>query len=141
MDCVKTIVRLFDRSIKVERDNTLNTCFDFDTNVLNIGYDKYDTEKFKAHMSECHQFNPSKAADDVWVVLHELGHFFTDEDVYDNHEAFQMAAIMRLAMGLTEKENYDYYNMPREWEATEWAIDWVRHHPLLVKVLNHFVKL
>ena len=32
-----------------------------------------------------------------------------------------------------------YYNLPNEWEATEWAINYIKKHRVFVKILNWLV--
>lgn len=59
-------------------------------------------------------------------LLHELGHFETDSKVpcgYNRDKAEKL--IEERSKGDYIKTNLMYFNLPDEWLATQWAIEWL----------------
>lgn len=64
------------------------------------------------------------------TLLHELGHFETDEKCYDENPNYNRLASLtdaRAKAKSLEDLNFNYYfKLPDERYATEWAIEWLK---------------
>lgn len=73
----------------------------------------------------------------IMVVLHEIGHYM----IFDNltEKDFDEYALINLGIDLiidennkykltTEELNRPYFNTTIEWNATEWALDYIKEH-------------
>ena len=59
-------------------------------------------------------------------LLHELGHFATEDDVPVGYNRFQAQAQYKKWGGEDYRLlNLMYFSLPDEWLATQWAIDWL----------------
>lgn len=59
-------------------------------------------------------------------LLHELGHFATEDDVPFGYDRFKAEKQFRKWCGDDiVKINMMYFSLPDEWLATQWAIDWL----------------
>lgn len=59
-------------------------------------------------------------------LLHELGHFETEDDVPFGYDRFKAQKQYRKWCGDDiVKINMMYFSLPDEWLATQWAIDWL----------------
>ena len=75
----------------------------------------------------------------MWTLLHEIGHFETAEivDPEDDLANRALFAITSKEQARGDKELQDlYFSMDSEWQATEWAIDWVANHHKLAVALS-----
>ena len=91
-------------------------------------YSTYDAG-FLEHLREVHK---CEYTDDfplvLWSLLHEIGHHFTLDDI-DTDEDLQARVLCSMVSNevadrVTDVRNL-YYNLPSEWVATEWAIDYI----------------
>lgn len=92
---------------------------------------------FMRHITNAHGFKEAPTYKYVFLhILHEIGHYMTEEKYGSNKEAqawFKQNA--RIIRDNTHLQN-DFYNYREEWEATEWAIKWIKAHPKKAKLLN-----
>lgn len=77
----------------------------------------------------------------VISLLHEVGHYmtlhqFNEVDVNLDHAAKQVAA--GAANGITIDTHYWYWELPTEFAANMWAIEWANTHPTELQELHHF---
>ena len=100
-------------------------------------------EHFMAHFK---QLAPEIECDPFLIsLLHELGHHETLYEMDDDEELFCRTAKTHLETELfltNDKEtrkslHEEYYNLPDESLATQWAIDYIRQNPN--KVANFWV--
>ena len=56
----------------------------------------------------------------LWSLMHELGHAET-EDEFDDDEEYEAAAANVIS-------DEDYYNIPQEYAATDWAGEYMTEH-------------
>lgn len=95
---------------------------------LNLDDDVY---KFLLHIQTKHEcrlafdYHPI-----LWVVLHEIGHEKTWEDI--TPQEWEEYAFINFAfdigLGSQQELERQYYNSAVEWCATEWAIWFVENH-------------
>lgn len=115
--------------IKIRFSNNGNY-FDNDSNCIYLDPNEQDCG-FLRHLSERHFCS---FANDypliMWSILHEIGHYHTLDFCEDDFE-------MRMYLSLCDAENIEiqnlYFDLETEWEATEWAIEFIEQHPTLCK--------
>lgn len=100
------------------------------------------TTHFLKHLKERHHFNnPSRYGDNLWSILHELGHIHTT--CFDvPSEGLTQYQAMKKGEGFflicqergLQPTDYEfqalYFETPFEFNATEWAVAWVKKHPI-----------
>lgn len=120
--------------------------FDFDRNVLEIDVDELcgSDYGFMRHLKEVHDCS---WADDIsitiWTIAHEIGHKMTYEDLECEGEP-----LMRDLLNMVDSQKLAsdpsvqdlYFNMESEWEATEWAREWIKNHYKLCKLITRMEK-
>ena len=83
--------------------------------------------KTKHHIQDCYRINKI-----IWQILHEIGHYFTldfiEEDEDEQTERAICALIDEETANNSEAIQDLYFNLEKEWQATEWAIDYVKTH-------------
>ena len=73
----------------------------------------------------------------IMVVLHEIGHYMIFDNLTEND--FDEYALINLGIDLiidennkyqltTEELNRPYFDTTIEWNATEWALDYIKEH-------------
>lgn len=145
MLAIKLITKIIAPELKAKKDLTQPTCFDFQQDTIFIGRDfNRDRFGFMEHLNRrhgckwCSQFSYR-----FWALLHEIGHYETDHYAEETEEDFAsraVCAIVDVNIVIKNKQMAEtYFNLPLEWEATEWAIDWVRKHPLLARIFNQLI--
>ena len=100
------------------------------------------TTHFLKHVKERHHFsNPYRYGDNLWSILHELGHIYTTRfDVpsegltqYREMKKGEGICLICQERGL-QPSDYEfqalYFETPFEFNATEWAVAWVKKHPI-----------
>ena len=112
--------------MKVKFDNL--TYFDLDKDTLHIDVFEQDDDDcgFIRHLREEHDCTvANEYCIIVWATLHELGHyetqFFTDNDPDERELCIRIPT--EIAARSQAIQNM-YYNLPSEYEATEWAISY-----------------
>lgn len=131
----RLLVKMIAPRVHVKADEGNGTEFEWDTNT--IYYDREDSPfdlGFARHLREKHFFeHPEEYSNQLWSLLHELGHYFY-QDEEEDLEAKAICALMpqELVIDNPELQNL-YYDSPDEFVATEWAIDWIVGHPKLAK--------
>ena len=138
------IAKLFAKSIspKIKLNPYAGaSSFSTETGAINICIDDPDIlgqQAFLQHIAlahKCHFVNEISPL--AWTILHEIGHYFTDEQFTDNEQEADGEYRSLLALGIIP-DNYShpdhsiqeaYFNLDTEWEATEWAINYIRKHP------------
>lgn len=123
---------------KVMATNKYMSFADIDEGLVVINLNKTATEKsFLNHIRDSHGFKRAyEISPQIWSALHEVGHIKTDDFVEDNPEMRATIETLYQFGGDIDKLNKLWYEMPDEWEATEWAIDFVKRHFRLCKLLT-----
>ena len=139
---IKIATKIIAPFVKVKIDKTDSTCFDFNNDTLIIGYDFNDDEYgFMRHLREVHGCKFANFfTHRFWAILHELGHYFTGEGIEDEKETLEVRALCILIGDDIVKTNKGvqdmYFNLPSEFAATEWAINFIKTHKWLSIFLN-----
>ena len=125
--------------VKFSFNDDDHSYYNADTDSINIcAEDAEDSEDFLAHVKRYHGFHGTQLARPlVWVLLHEIGHYYT---LVEDDEEDSLRMILNMAFEVDETDRrIAYYNLPNEWEATEWAINYIKKHRVFVKILNWLV--
>lgn len=133
----KLLVKMIAPRVRVRKSR--EGCeFEFGTSTL--FYDDRQTAEdvgFMRHLAEKHHFPEGKRySDRLWSILHELGHYYNPDAECDfNGKALCAVLCADLAKTSRTLQNL-YYDSPDEFEATEWAIDWITRHPVLARIYS-----
>lgn len=126
--------------VKFSFEDDVNSYYNADLDSINISIkDAEDSEDFLAHVRQYHDFHETQLAQPlVWVMLHEIGHYYT---VVEDDDEDRLRTLLSLAFDTIDEADRRvlYYNLPNEWEATEWAINYIKKHRVFVKILNWLV--
>lgn len=108
--------------------------FDADENEIWLNPKDNEDCGFLRHLKEVHGFEKTMNYPLwMWSVLHEIGHFET----LDFCESDEMTERVICASHSKEEAEQSvelqdlYFNLESEWEATEWAINFIKSHPFL----------
>jgi hypothetical protein len=121
----------FDLRVRQSRENSA----DYEKNIIRLNLRDSEDYGFMRHLHEVHGFKLSDTliSPMMWTILHEVGHFATIDEIppQDYDEAISTKTLLTL-YGEEIKTNPTlqdrYFNTATEWEATEWAIEWVKSH-------------
>lgn len=117
-------------SLKVKFIEEGQTAYDWTEECIYVNItEACDEFGFLRHLREVHQCKEMKEFSLwTWVILHEIGHHFTlDMCEEDEMEMRAICAIINTDK-LTPEISDMYFNLESEWEATEWAINFVKSH-------------
>lgn len=115
--------------------------------AVNINLSQASNEEdggFRTHLAlvhKCHFVNEISLP--LWSILHELGHHFTaDVDLDEKIDLFQQRVqLSAMQEHLTDEEMSNaYFNLADEWEATEWAIDYIKKHPIKCLIFGDLLR-
>lgn len=98
-------------------------------------------DSFIQHIKNSHGYN--KVVNypcAMWTALHEIGHLRTDDESETDLKTrgFCQFAYENNLMTY-DQINSIYYDMPDEWAATEWAIDFVESHKTFCKIFARLI--
>lgn len=135
-------IKLIAPGIKVRKSVPESIVYDSKTQSMVIGkYFDPNDYGFMRHLSQAHEFPEGlRYSYNLWHILHELGHYFTEEKYGDNIGLRQWFKENGKLMIRNVNLQNSYYNYREEWEATEWAIDWVKKHKKKAVILNLLVR-
>ena len=130
---IRNFVKEIDKDIKVKFQEWDLECNIFEETVY-IGktYDKETDRRFGEFVKELDSH--CRAPIFLLSVLHEIGHIMTYEEEALDEKDFLYAAIdLKLKLGADEEECVkEYFRIPLEMEATQWAIDFANNNPKLI---------
>lgn len=135
-EIITNFVKSLDEEVSVTFFESMHGChFNHGTKTLNIDFTDIGTEQsqfFFEHMIEKHGFKEAKEFDEITLtILHEIGHHI------NKHEGTNMMEMFFLSMIADQKEReYKYFDMKDEWEATEWAINFIKTKYAVVKLFE-----
>jgi hypothetical protein len=117
-----------------------NDCYEYRYDENSVGWTLFETEidkYYNVFIKE--RFNLELTEEDIFLIslLHEVGHYKTDDGITDNVYDFCLEEKERLSEELGEVEDeeeikklhWQYFNLPDEWAATYWAVDYIKKHP------------
>lgn len=130
-------VKAIDEELSVTFIKGVGYYFETNTNTINVDFTETDDCGFLRHLHEVHNCKFAYAYPLVlWSILHEIGHYETENEV----EETESDEELRFWLSLTGEElahntviQDRYFNLPSEWEATEWAIGWLTDNPTLAE--------
>lgn len=130
----KLITKIHAPEISLNFTNEGST-YDEAESIINLDlHEEEDSKAFIKDLKENHNFDGSRFSMPLWSLLHELGHYNNDdtldEDELDYDEYFRYL----ITANMIESENY--YKLPKEFEATEWAISEIRKHHTIYRFLS-----
>ena len=133
----KLVVKMLAPKLNVKNSEKGQTVCDLTTNTIYIGSDyMVDGEEFLAHIKSAHCYESvDKYCLKFWTLLHEIGHYKTadlDDEEVENSFTYMLNNVNSNAL--------TYFDSPREWAATEWAINFLCIHPVVSRLLNNFIK-
>ena len=133
----KFVVKLLAPELNVEFSEKDQTHFNEQLNLIVIGKDfNSDGEEFLAHIERAHFYEKVGSFSlRFWTLLHEIGHYMTCSISEDEIESYTDYMLYHI-----NSENKTYFDKPREWLATDWAVGYVVAHPVLSYLFNKFVE-
>lgn len=139
---IRRVVRTIAPEIKMTFNRGKTIYYDYVRDKINIDFDEMqDDGGFMRHLNTDHAVPLEfcqKYSLAAWSILHELGHYFCDDD----EEESQVDELTRLMCALIPRETATveeqdlYFNLPHEWNATEWAIEFATEHETLMEYLE-----
>lgn len=132
----KFLIWLFIKSIvpkmKIVFTPNEGSSFEWSTDTIYLDVNE-NCDGFMRHLKNVHGI---RGADNfniiIWQILHEIGHYFTldfiDEDEDEQTERAICALIDEETANNSEAIQDLYFNLEAEWQATEWAIDYIKIH-------------
>lgn len=132
----KLIVRSITDELEVAEGD--ENSFDFEQNLITLDFTPQPDFGFARHRREVHKCH-LKVDERLWTILHEIGHYMTDDELTE--EDYKETEVAKLYCSLVPEDvamnnpsiQNLYFDTPSEWLATEWAIDYVKHHYLKCK--------
>ena len=140
----KFIIWLFIKSIVPERKIIFTddgSSFEWSTNTIYLDINE-NCDGFMRHLHRAHFSNYESMfgfhlglydfKKTIWQILHEIGHYFTLDFVEEDEDEQTERAICTLIDKETAENNEKiqdmYFNLEKEWQATEWAVDYANCH-------------
>lgn len=137
-------VKSIDEELSVTFDENDGYCYITLENRININLSQTDDCGFLRHLKEFHNCPyANKIHFTLWSVLHEIGHYETENEVEEYDEDYET----RIWLMLTDKKyrhnttiQNRYFNLPAEFMATEWAVEWVEDHLSQARQISAYLK-
>lgn len=116
--------------------------FYFDNNIITFKLIEDNSDEYFSHFVK-QRFNFETDYNFILSLLHEVGHYKANDEIYGDIYNFCIEEKRRIKEEIekSEKESdiiklsYEYFNLPDEIMATQWAINYMRKHPKRVKKL------
>ena len=143
---VRQIIRSITRGTRVFFKRGDYCYYSADFNKINIDpLDFVDDGGFMRHLRDSHNVPFvlwARYSLATWSILHELGHYFRDEYVNESErDEFIRAFCSIIPRDEVNEEQQDlYFNLPREYEATEWAVMFAIEHSELCDLLDDYLE-
>ena len=126
--------------VKISRKD--NTAINHAEEIIKLNPDE-DFSMVIDHMEKVHGAKFIKKYDPLFVaMLHEVGHYMTFDFIDDSEYEIYMLMVTGLQLATKEYNNFvqlsdAYFNTTVEWEATEWALNYISENQ---KNLKEFLK-
>lgn len=124
---VNAFVKLIAPEVTIIFSKTEYNSFDFGTDCIYFNpFDRND-KGFMKHICKKHKCNFVPNFDlNLWTILHEIGHYYTSDIITFDEE---------------EESTPCYFDQNEEWEATEWAINYIKTHRIFCEIFNKILKM
>lgn len=133
----KQITKMFRKAVwdscpKMYADTDFSYWIDEEEISYGLVVSDYDNEMITKWVKDTFDFKIGNIF--VFSVLHELGHFFTIDNFTDEEMEKDTEAKELIEEGLTKlrrkSKKYNevycaYFDLPTEYTATEWAVNWI----------------
>lgn len=131
---IRNFVKEIDKDIKVKFQEWDMECDIFEETIY-IGkqYDEENDRRYKEFIGELDSH--CRAPVFLLSILHEIGHIMTYEDEEKLDEKDLLYAAIQLKMDAGEDMDEcvaEYFRIPLEMEATQWAINFANDNPKLI---------
>lgn len=143
MLCEFLIAKSIAPKVRIRVSHKSNCAFSESENriYLNPTDMRRDDFGFLNHIIKKHHFSPARSISmGLWTILHEVGHSETIDSEDDLNARAICAAIPWEEAEKDESIQAIYYDIPSEFDATEWAIDWVLSHPVLRTIYSFILR-
>lgn len=139
VELLLNFIKSFDEDVEVVYVPKIQPMFSSEGTIF-IGDDfENNATYFVDHMVEKHLCAPDLVKSlsiPMWSVLHEIGHYFTWDDEEWEKEQIARHLIDYVSKGKTFMSlesvrkivQFRHFDLPLEWVATDWAIDYVETH-------------
>ena len=128
------IIWLFIKSInsKIKLAFADESAFEWSTDTVYLNINE-NCDGFLRHLRNSHHVHDYwKLNKIIWQILHEIGHYYTldfiEEDEDEEMERAICALIDKETAESNEKIQDIYFNLEKEWQATEWTKEYARNH-------------
>lgn len=117
--------------------------FEYTTDTVYLTFGE-NCDGFMRHLKFVHGI---RGADNfnivMWQILHEIGHYFTLDYCEDDEkiERAICALIDENSAKNSEKIQDMYFNLEKEWEATEWGIDYLINNQNKCKIFSKLLDI
>lgn len=110
--------------------------FYFDNNIITFKLTEDNSDEYFSHFVK-QRFNFETNYNFVLSLLHEVGHYKANDEIYGDIYNFCIKEKKRIKEEIEKSEkvsdiiklSYEYFNLPDEIMATQWAINYMRKHP------------
>ena len=141
---IKNFVKLINPDYKVKFEGSAFEC-DVDEQVVYIGERKFNYDGkmfmdwFKQEFPVCKDIN-------WWIIslLHEIGHIETSTDELQEERDLlysTLKAVFDFGTTTVEEMNKAYFQIPCEYQATDWGANWWLEHKKECQKLVKFLKI
>jgi len=144
---IRRIVRSIAPELRVTFKKGNGNWYDEDEHKVNFDFEDVspDTDGgFLYHLEHSHECGEVLTVPfSVWTLLHEIGHYFTLDFVRRTEQTEFIKIVCSIYSREEAQANPElakmYFDLPEEWHATEWAIDFVQSHCLLARLLEKYL--
>lgn len=136
---IREFVSLIDKDITVCFDDTYY--YDYENEWVVYAPDNLEDNGFLRHLNEYHSdARGLELSLLTWSILHEIGHYYTWDEAYENEEEMWERYCYQHFPSETVEQSKAmqdaYFNMDSEWTATEWAIEFAKENYPMVKAFD-----
>lgn len=114
-------------------NNEDDSYYEYTHDIICVDVNPMEDDGFLRHLAEVHECEFTYEYPLLfWTILHELGHYYTLEDIDDLEDEINTRILcatvpIEVAYANPNIQNM-YYNLPSEWYATEWAIEFISNN-------------
>jgi hypothetical protein len=116
--------------------------FYFDNNIITFKLIEDNSDEYFSHFVK-QRFNFETDYTFILSLLHEVGHYKANDEIYGDIYNFCISEKERIEKEIEKaqktsdviKLSYEYFNLPDEIMATQWAVNYMKKHPKKVKKL------
>lgn len=141
----KLIAKWLAPEVKVVIDENEMSSFNLEENLLTLGRDNEGgCHWFYEHIKERHNFaHAYRYSLPFWTLMHELGHYFTNKRAIEGEKEIYFRLICACLPKETVEDKrwaYGYFDLTKEYQATEWAINFIKNHRFRARLYNWIAK-